>query len=82
MHKYLETVAVVSIQSVLCTEPQKPLIVLSNLLNARLRQSLCSREMSEAQIGGVHNGKFDRLRIHTGLEHSSLDDNLRRALAG
>ena len=82
MRKHLECVAVVSIQPVLRAEPKESLIVLNNLLNARLGQPLGIGETGETQIVGVNDGNSNGLGIDNGLDRSLPGEIAAGARAG
>src|SRR5690242_151726 len=68
----LELIPVVTIEPVLCSEPNETLVVLHNLLNTRLRQTLRGGKPTEAQGIGIHHRKLHGLRTDACLDYPVL----------
>jgi len=55
VHKYLEIVAVVAVETVLCAEPDESAIVLDNLRHAGLRKAVRCRDAGEACASALYD---------------------------
>src|SRR6266849_7327326 len=63
-----EVITVVAIQAVPCPEPNKPLVVLNDIRNPNLRETLGTGYPCKADILTLHDGKPDGFGVHRRIE--------------
>jgi hypothetical protein len=67
-----EVITVVAIQSVDCSEPNKPLVVLNDIRNPNLREALRAGYPRKADILTLDDGKPDGFNVHRRIERGDI----------
>src|ERR1700692_2325526 len=68
MFEDFEIVAVIAIQAVPCSEPNKPLVVLNDIRNPSLREALGTGYRCKADILTLDDGQPDGFSVHRRVE--------------
>src|SRR6202451_867807 len=72
MFEDFEVIAVIAIQAVPCSEPNKPLVVLNDFRNPNLREALGTGYPCKADILTLDDGKPDGFSVHRRNERGGV----------